>query len=67
MVSDVAPVLGRGGADAVAVSTDPTAPVVALSPLVVAEQATSSVAGATQPAEGPVSPVQVVVTAPSQE
>ena len=67
MVSDVAPVLGRGGADAVAVSTDPTAPAVVLSPLIVAEQAASSVVGATQPAEGLVSPVQVVVTVPSQE
>ena len=66
-MSDVAPVSGRGGADAVAASADPTAPAVALSPLIVAEQAASSVVGATQPAEGPVSPVEVVVTVPSQD
>ena len=64
-MSDVAPILGRGGADAVAASADTTAPAVALLPLVVAEQAASSVAGATQPTDGPVSSVEVVVTAPS--
>jgi len=63
----VAPISGRGGADAAAASADPTAPAVALSPLVVAEQAASSVVGATQPPEGPVSSMEVVVTAPSQE
>jgi len=67
VVSDVAPVLGRGGADAATASADPTAPAVAFSPLVVAEKAASSVVGATQPAQGPVLPVEVVMTAPSQE
>ena len=35
--------------------------------MVVAEKAASSVVGATQPAQGPVLPVEVVMTAPSQE
>ena len=60
---DVAPVLGRSDADAVASLADPAVPV----PSVVAEQAASSVAGATPPAESPASPVDVIVTTPSQE
>jgi len=56
----VAPVSGRSGADVGAVLADPTAPVVAPAPSVVAEQATSSVAGVVQPAEGLVSPMEVV-------
>ncbi|XP_066341641.1 uncharacterized protein [Miscanthus floridulus] len=64
---DVAPISGRSGADAVASLADPAAPVVVPAPLVVAEQATSSVAGAAPPAGGLASPVGVAATAPSQE
>ena len=60
---DVAPISDRSGADAVASLADPAVPV----PSVVAEQVTSSMAGATPPAESPVSPVDVIVTTPSQE
>ncbi|XP_066396119.1 uncharacterized protein [Miscanthus floridulus] len=63
----VTPVLGRSGADVGAVLADPTAPVVAPAPSVVVEQAASSVAGVVQPAEGRISPVEVAVTAPSQD
>ena len=63
----VAPVSGRSGADVGAVLADPMAPVVAPAPSVVAEQAASSVAGIVQPTEGRISPVEVVVTAPSQD
>ena len=41
----VAPISGRSGANVGAVLADPTAPVVAPAPSVVAEQATSSMAG----------------------
>ena len=63
---DVAPVLGRRGADAVASLADPAAPAVAPAPSVVAEQAASSVAGAILPTEGLVSPMEAAVTAPTQ-
>ncbi|XP_066396051.1 uncharacterized protein [Miscanthus floridulus] len=63
---DVAPVSGRSGADAVASLADPAAPVVAPAPSVVAKRAASSMVGAAPPAEGPVSPVGVAATAPSQ-
>ena len=56
----VAPISGRSGADVGAVLADPMAPVVAPAPSVVAEQAASSMAGAVQPAEGLVSPTEVV-------
>ena len=56
----VALVLGRSGADVGAVLANPTAPMVAPAPSVVAEQAASSVAGVVQPAEGLVSPTEVV-------
>ena len=56
----VAPVSGRGGANVGAMLADPTAPLVAPMPSVVAEQAASSVAGTVQPAEGLVSPTEVV-------
>ena len=62
---DVAPISGRSGVDVGAMLADPMAPTVAPAPLVVAEQAASSVAGVVQPAEGHISPVEVVVTAPS--
>ena len=62
---DVAPVLGRSGDDAVAVLADSAAAVAAPAPLVATEQAGSSVAGAAPPTEGPVSPVVMVMTAPS--
>ena len=64
---DIAPISGMSGTDAVASLADPAAPVVVLASSVVAEQAASSVVGATPPAEGPMSPVVVVVIAPSLE
>ena len=64
---DVAPILGRSGADVEASLADLAVPTVAPAPSVVAEQAVSSVAGAAPPAQGPVSPVEVATTAPSQE
>ena len=63
----VAPVSGRSGDDAVATLVDLTAAVVVPAPLVAAEQAGSSAVGAASLAEGRVSPVEVVVTAPSQD
>ena len=56
----VAPILGRSGANVGAVLADPTTPVVAPVPSVVAEQAASSMAGMVQSAEGLVSPTKVV-------
>ena len=56
----VTPVSGKSGADVGAVLADPTAPVVAPAPSVVAEQAASSVVGVVQPTEGLVSPTEVV-------
>ena len=64
---DVAPISGWSGGDATAALVDSTAAVAAPAPLVAAEQAGSSVVGAAPPAEGRVSPVEVVVTAPSQD
>ena len=46
---------------------DPTVPVVAPKPAEVTERAASSVVDVEQPAEGRIPPVEVVVTAPSQE
>ena len=46
---------------------DPTAPMVAPTPTEVTERAASSVAVVEQPAEGRIPPVEVVVTAPSQD
>ena len=63
----VTPVLGKSGADVGAVLADPTAPVVAPTPAEVTEQAASSVADMEKPAEGRIPPVEVVVTAPSQD
>ena len=56
----VAPISGRGGANAMATSANLTEPAVALLPLVVAEQVASSVVGVVQPTEGLVSPTEVV-------
>ena len=50
-----------------AVLADSAVAVAAPAPLVATEQAGSSVVGAAPPAEGRVSPVEVVVTAPSQD
>ena len=58
----VAPVLGRSGADVGVALADLTAPVVAPAPSVVAEQTASFVVGVVQPAEGRVSPTEVVAT-----
>ena len=67
MSSDVAPVSGQSGGDAAAMLAGSTVAVEVAVPLVVAEQAGSSMVGAAPPAEGPVSPVEVVVTTPSQD
>ena len=64
-MADVAPASGRSGDDAAAVLAGSTVVVAAPTLLVAAEQAGSSVAGAVPPAEGPVSPVVAVMTAPS--
>ena len=63
----ITPVSGRSGADVGAMLADPTAPVVAPTPAEVIEQAASSMADVVQPAEGRIPPVEVVVTAPSQD
>ena len=63
----VTPILGRSGADVGAALADPTAPMVAPTPAEVTERAASSVAVVEQPAEGRIPPVEVVVTAPSQD
>ena len=62
---DVAPVSGRSGDEATAALVDSTAAVAVPAPLVAAEQAGFSTAGAAPPAEGRVSPVEVVMAAPS--
>ena len=84
---NVTPVLGMSGTDIADSLADPTPPVVAPVPSVVAEQAAaevtppstsertelppvlvaSSMVGVATQAEGPVSPVEVATTAPSQE
>ena len=64
---DVALILGRSGDDVAAVLVDSTAAVAAPAPLVAAEQAGSFVVGAAPPTEGPISPVEVVITAQSQD
>ena len=46
---------------------DPTVPMVAPTPMVVTERVASSVVVVEQPAEGRIPPVEVVVTAPSQD
>ena len=61
----VTPVLGRSDADVEAALADPTASVVAPTPVEVTERAASSMAEVEQPAEGRIPPVEVVVTAPS--
>ena len=63
---DVAPVLGRSSTDVGATLADPTAPMVAPSPSVVAKQAAPFMVGVAQPAEGRVTPTEVVATALSQ-
>ena len=62
----VTPVSGRSGADVGATLADLTVPVVAPAPSVVAEQTASFVVGVVQPAEGRVSPTEVVATVLSQ-
>ena len=64
---NVAPISSRSGDDAMAALVDSMAAVAASAPLVAAEQAGSSAVGAAPPAKGRVSPVEVVVTAPSQD
>ena len=63
----VTPILGRSGADVGSALANPTASVVAPTPVEVTEQAASSMADVVQPAEGRIPPVEVVVTAPSQD
>ena len=62
----VAPVSGRSGADVGATLADLTAPVVAPACSVVAERAAPFMVGVAQPAEGWVTPTEVVATALSQ-
>ena len=64
---DAAPVSGRCGDEATAALVDSTVAVVAPTPLVATELAGSSVVGAASPAEGRVSPVEVVMAVPSQD
>ena len=61
----VTPASSRSGADVGATLADPTASVVAPTPVEVTERAASSMADVEQPAEGRIPPVEVVVTAPS--
>ena len=63
----ITPILGRSDADVGATLADPTASVVAPTPAEVTELAASSMADVVQPTEGRISPVEVVVTAPSQD
>ena len=63
----VTPVSGRSGADVGSALANPTASVVAPTPAKVTELAASSMADVVQPAEGHIPPVEVVVTAPSQD
>ena len=62
---NVAPVSGRSGDNATAALVDSTVAVAAPAPLVATEQVGSSAVGAAPPAEGCVSLVEVVMTAPS--
>ena len=64
-MGDVAPVSGRSGDNAAAALVDSTAAVAVPAPLVAAELAGSSAVGAASPAEGCISPVEVVVATPS--
>ncbi|XP_066330686.1 kelch repeat-containing protein At3g27220-like isoform X2 [Miscanthus floridulus] len=63
----VTPVSSRSGADVGSALANPTASVVAPTPAKVTEQAASSMVDVVQPAEGRIPPVEVVVTAPSQD
>ena len=63
----VTPVSGRSGADVGDALADPTAPMVAPTPVEVTERAASSMADVEQPAEGRIPPVEVVVTVPNQD
>ena len=63
----VTPASGGSGADVGSTLANPTASMVAPTPTEVTEQATSSMADVVQPAEGRILPVEVVVTAPSQD
>ena len=63
----ITPVLGKSDADVRAALANPTASVVAPTPTEVTEQAASSMADVVQPAEGRIPPVEVLVTAPSQD
>ena len=63
----VTPISGRSGADVGAALADPTTSVVAPTPTEVTEQAASSMADMVQSAEGRIPPVEVVMTAPSQD
>ena len=64
---NVAPVSGRSGADIGSALANPTASVVAPTPAEVTEQAASSMVDVVQPTKGRIPPVEVVVTAPSQD
>ena len=63
----VTPVSGRSGADIGSALANPTASVVVPTPAEVTELAASFMADVVQPAEGHIPPVEVVVTAPSQD
>ena len=63
----VTPISGRSGADVGAALADPMVSMVAPMPAVVTEQVASSMVDVVQPAEGRIPPVEVVVTAPSQD
>ena len=63
----VTPASGRSGADVGAALADPTASMVAPTPVEVTERVASSMADVEQPAEGRIPPVEAVVTAPSQD
>ena len=63
----VTPASGGSGADVGSALANPMASVVAPTPVEVTEQAASSMADVVQPAEGRIPPVEVVVTAPSQD
>ena len=63
----VTPISGRSGADVGATLADPMASMVAPTPMEVTERAASSMADVEQRAEGRIPPVEVVMTAPSQD
>ena len=63
----ITPISGRSGADVGAALADPTTSMVAPTPAEVTEHAASSMADVVQPAKGRIPPVEVVVTAPSQD